>query len=108
MKYFLALLITCFSVPSLALPTYYYNLDIKDIVLTPNPVSQTHGYTIHLKENLTGTGCGYPGSISVKAGNFHSEILSVLMAAMMGNKKIFLRISNCTDRPVADRVGIVK
>lgn len=102
------LLISFFSAYSLALPTYYHGLEIKDIEISPSPASTTHGYTVHLKENLSGTGCGYPGSISIKSGSFHDEALSVLLAAMMGDKKIFLRIYKCTDRPVADRVGIVK
>jgi|GEM_PF-5449901 len=103
-KYFIVLVISSWT--SLSLAAFHYNLTIKDIEMFPSPPNASHGYTVHLTENLTGTGCANPDIFIVQGGSFHDETLSVLLAAMMGNKKIYVRISSCTDRPVADRVGI--
>ena len=106
-KYFLVLMLSMSASFSPA-ATFYYDLTIKNIEMFPSPPSASHGYTVHLTADLPGTGCANPSIFMVQSGSFHDETLSVLLAAMMGNKKIYVRISSCTDRPVADRVGISK
>ncbi|KJZ09601.1 hypothetical protein TW85_21930 [Marinomonas sp. S3726] len=104
MKYLCIVVVSFWA--NFASAAFYYDLTIKNIEMFPNPPNSSHGYTVHLTSDLPGTGCANPSIFIVQGGSFHDETLSVLLAAMMGNKKIYVRISSCTDRPVADRVGI--
>ena len=91
----------------LALPTFYSNLKVKQIETWPNASNPQYGYTVILTSSMPNTGCPNSDRFSVEAGDFQEESLSVLLAAMMANKEIRVRVARCTDRPIVDRVGIL-
>ena len=93
--------------PALALPAFYSDLEIKDIEVWPNAPSEIFSYTVILANPVTGTGCSNEHLLLVKDGPYHKDALSILLAAQMSGKKIKVRVSECADRPVVDRVQII-
>ncbi|KZN48586.1 hypothetical protein [Pseudoalteromonas luteoviolacea] len=89
------------------LPTLYSELTIKLIETWPNATSPEYGYTVILNEQMPNTGCSNNDRFVVEAGDFQDDTLSILLSAMMANKKIHVRVARCTDRPVVDRVAIL-
>jgi hypothetical protein len=89
------------------LPKFYGNISISGIETWPNATNPTYGFMVKMTSNLSGPGCGSSGVFSVKSGDFHDQTLSVLLAAMMANKKIRVRVYECSDRPLVDRVEII-
>ena len=95
------------SASAAALPTFYDDLTISKIETWPNAPTQLDSYTVYLAAPLVGTGCINRDLLAVEAGDYHAATLSVLLAAQASGKKIRVRVSRCTDRPVVDRVAIV-
>ena len=89
------------------LPKFYDDISISGIEMWPDASNPTYSFMVRMTENLLGPGCTSAGVFSVKSGEFQQETLSVLLAAMMGNKKINIRVYECSDRPLVDRVEIV-
>ena len=100
-----------YSVPTNAadsLPRFYSNIEIVGIETWPDASNPTYGYMIRMEKDLNGPGCSSSNVFSVKAGEFQSDTLSILLSAMMADKKIRVRVYECSDRPLVDRVEILK
>lgn len=98
---------TCMSVhASDSLPKFYDNISISGIETWPNAANPTYGYTVKMNNNLSTTGCTSSTVFSVLSGEFQDETLSVLLAAMVSGKQIRIRVAECSDRPLVDRVEI--
>jgi hypothetical protein len=89
------------------LPKFYSDISISGIETWPDATNPTYGFMVKMTNNLLGPGCASSGVFSVKSGNFHDQTLSVLLAAMVANKKIRIRVYECSDRPLVDRVEII-
>ena len=53
----------------------------------PNATNLTYGFMVKITSSLSSTGCGSSNRFSVKYGDFQDQTLSILLAAMMANKK---------------------
>lgn len=111
--FWLTVLMLSITTGAWAFPATYSNLEIYYIEMWPDAPTVQSSYTVKLKNNIQDSDghnvCGNPNLLTVKAGadaSFHAQTLSVLLAAQMAGKKINVRVSECTDRPVVDRVSI--
>ena len=89
------------------LPSFYSDIGILEIESWPNASNPTYSYMVRMDKSLSATGCSSPNVFSVKAGDYHEQSLSILLAAMMSVKKVKIRVVECTDRPIVDRVAII-
>ncbi len=89
------------------LPKFYGDITISGIESWPNATNATYAFTVRMTNSLTGPGCGSSTVFTVKPGDFQDQTLSILLAAMIANKKIRVRVYECSDRALVDRVEIV-
>lgn len=87
--------------------TFYDNLTIAEISSWPNTTYPDQSITVRLQQNIPMAGCNNTNLFAIKAGDYQQQSLSLLLAAFMsGNKKVKIRVVECTDRPMVDRVSI--
>jgi len=100
-------LISIKSYASDSLPMFYDNISISGIESWPDAPDKTSGFMVRMTAPLTGPGCDNTTIFSVKGGDYQGQTLSILLAVMMANKKIRIRVSECSDRSLVDRVEII-
>ena len=103
-----SLFLACVCQAQDSLPKFYDNISLIGIETWPNAGNPDYGYMVRMSDSLPSTGCSSSSVFSVKAGDFHKETLSVLLAALAADKEIRIRVLECTDRPIVDRVEIKK
>ena len=69
------------------LPKFDSDTTISGIETWPNATNLTYGFMVKITSSLSSTGCGSSNRFSVKYGDFQDQTLSILLAAMMANKK---------------------
>ncbi|EGU58999.1 hypothetical protein VINI7043_21121 [Vibrio nigripulchritudo ATCC 27043] len=83
----LILMTSSYTYAADTLPKFYSDISISGIESWPNATDQTYAFMVRMMTPLTGPGCGSNTVFSVKAGNHQDQTLSILLAAMMANKK---------------------
>ena len=80
------------------LPRFYSQIGIVEIESWPNASNPTYSYMVRVDKSLSETGCESAHVFSVKAGEYHEQSLSILLAAMMSGKNVKIRVVECTVR----------
>lgn len=88
-------------------PKFYSDLTITGIETWPNATDPTYGFMVRVQSGLEGTGCTSPTVFSVKTGDYQDHAMTVLLTALTAGKKVRVRVTECSDRPLVDRVEIL-